>query len=156
MKGREIPPGDLASRRGGIEWPGFDIGAKLLSAYAAHLDALLDIQARTIGTGITAFRTHQAELFSAIANRPLVPSWLQFREESAATWAGLATSWFYQMAKAQAMMLEAVGQALSDQYRPPHWPPPVWAGIAQERRQRSAVIKFPDRRRTTGYASGQR
>lgn len=156
MKGRGIQPGEIASRRGANPWLGFEFGARMFSAYAAHLESLLAIQSKAIDAGISAFAIKQAELSSAIANRPLGASWVQLRDENAATWAKLITSCFHQMAKAQAAMLEAVGQSLSDQCLAAGRQPAPWASVGRERRQRSVVIQFPERRRTAGYGSEQR
>jgi hypothetical protein len=148
VKGRGFPPGDLASRRSRAQWFGFDIGAKLLAAYAAHLKSLMEIQSKAIDAGISAFAIKQAELSSAIAARPLNASWIQLRDENAAAWAQLVTSWFHLMAQAQAAMLEAVGQTLSEQYLAASRQAPPWVRVGMERRQHSVVIRFPERRRT--------
>lgn len=156
MSGRGFSSGGIASGQGAKPWFGFDIPARLAWIQAAHLEALVDIQTRAIDAGIAAFSISQAQLFSTIANRPLSPNWLQFREENAAALAQLATSWFHQVATAQGAMLAAIAQALLEQHLQAGGQRPPRASVLAERRQRSVVIKFPDRRRTTGYASGQR
>lgn len=150
MNGRGTPPVDIGSRRRGVPWPGLDFAAKLAAISATESERLLEMHARFVGASVCDFWIRQAEVCSTIANRPLGPGWGRLREANTANWARLISSWFHVIAQAQAALLEGAGQALAEQYSAVSRRQPFWAGAGRERRQRSVVIKFPDRRRTTG------
>jgi hypothetical protein len=148
MKGQGNPPSEIGSRRRGVAWFPFGIAARLATVSASHFERLIEIQTNALRIGVSALSIQQAELSSALASRPTAAGWAQLEEENAVKGAQLIASWFHLIAQAQAAALEGVGQVFSEQYLALRRSYPLGGGLGLERRQRSVVIKFPDRRQT--------
>lgn len=149
MKRQGNPPSDIASRRRGVAWFPFGIAARLAAVSSSHFESLLELQTSALRIGVSALSIQQAELARALANRPPAAGWAQLEAENTVKGAQWIASWFHLIAQAQAAALEGVGQVLSAQYVALRRSYPLGRGVGFERRQRSVVIQFPDRRGTT-------